>query len=166
MKGVKARIDTIRGWSYSLDVIRFSSFSRGFPGTRSSTPKALGSLESDVMEAIWRFGPMSVRDMCDRFAGRLAYTTLMTTLDRLYKKALLERKKQGRAFVYEARLSRNEFEENIATGLFSELLSRNARQPAPLLSCFVEAVSERDRQLLDELDRMVQSKRRQLRRSE
>ena len=118
------------------------------------------------MEVIWRFGPMSVRDMCDRFAGRLAYTTLMTTLDRLYKKALLERKKQGRAFVYEARLSRNEFEENIATGLFSELLSRNARQPAPLLSCFVEAVSERDRQLLDELDRMVQSKRRQLKRNE
>jgi len=114
------------------------------------------------MEAIWRFGAMSVREVHGRFAGRLAYTTLMTTLDRLYKKSLLERRKQGRAFVYEARLDRDEFEEGLAAGLFGELLSRNARQPAPLLSCFVDAVSERDRQLLDELDRMVQSKRRKL----
>jgi predicted transcriptional regulator len=116
------------------------------------------------MDAIWRFGAMSVRDMHVRFAGRLAYTTLMTTLDRLYKKSLLDRTKQGRAFIYEARLARNEFEEGLAAGLFGELLSRNAGQPAPLLSCFVDAVSERDRQLLDELDRMVQNKRRQLKR--
>jgi predicted transcriptional regulator len=123
---------------------------------------ALGSLESEVMEAIWRFGAMSVRDMHGRFAGRLAYTTLMTTLDRLFKKSLLDRRKQGRAFVYEARLGRDEFEAGIAAGLFDELLARNARQPVSLLSCFVDAVSDRDRQLLDELDRMVQSKRRQL----
>ena len=118
------------------------------------------------MEAIWRCGAMSVREVHARFAGRLAYTTLMTTLDRLYKKSLLNRTKQGRAFVYDARVRRDEFEERIAAGLFDELLSRNARQPTPLLSCFVDAVSERDRQLLDELDRMVQSKRRKLKRSE
>jgi predicted transcriptional regulator len=112
---------------------------------------------------MWRFGAMSVREMHVRFAGRLAYTTLMTTLDRLYKKSLLNRNKQGRAFIYEARLGRDEFENGVAAGLFGELLSRNAR-PAPLLSCFVDAVSERDRQLLDELDRMVQSKRRELKR--
>ena len=117
------------------------------------------------MDAIWRFGAMSVREMHHRFAGRLAYTTLMTTLDRLFKKSLLDRRKQGRAFVYEARLDRNQFEEGLAAGLFGELLARNARQPAPLLSCFVDAVSERDRELLDELDRMVRNKRRELGRS-
>ncbi len=116
------------------------------------------------MDIIWRLGAMSVREMHARFAGRLAYTTLMTTLDRLFKKSLLKRSKQGRSFIYEARLDREQFEEGLAAGLFDELLSRNARQPAPLLSCFVDAVGERDRQLLDELDRMVQSKRRQLKR--
>ena len=116
------------------------------------------------MEAIWRFGSMSVREMHERFSGRLAYTTLMTTLDRLYKKTLLERRKDGRAFIYEARLNREQFAENVAAGLFSELLNRSAAQPAPLLSCFVDAVGDRDRELLDELDRMVQSKRRELKR--
>ena len=118
------------------------------------------------METIWRFGAMSVRQVHTRLAGRLAYTTLMTTLDRLYKKSLLNRTRHGWAFVYEARLRREQFEESVAAGLFADLLSRNAQQPRPLLSCFVDLVSERDRQLLDELDRMVQSKRRQLKRSE
>jgi predicted transcriptional regulator len=118
------------------------------------------------MRAIWSFGAMSVRQVHAQLAGRLAYTTVMTTLDRLYKKSLLSRGRQGRAFVYEARLGREQFEESIAAGLFEELLARNAQQPRPLLSCFVDAVSERDRQLLDELDRMVQSKRRKLKRSE
>jgi predicted transcriptional regulator len=144
----------------------FAFFSRRLQKPRDLSAISLGSLESEVMEAIWRFGAMSVREMHARFAGRLAYTTLMTTLDRLYKKSLLDRKKQGRAFIYEARMGRDDFEGGLAAGLFDELLSRNAGQPVPLLSCFVDAVSERDRQLLDELDRMVQSKRRKLKRSE
>lgn len=116
------------------------------------------------MEAIWRFGETSVRDLHARFQGKPAYTTLMTTLDRLHKKALLARRKDRRAFVYKARLTREELESGIAADLIDELLARNAGQPAPLLSCFVDAVSERDRQLLDELDRMVQTKQRQLKR--
>ena len=126
----------------------------------------LGSLECEVMEAIWHFGAMSVREMHNRFEGRLAYTTLMTTLDRLYKKSLLRREKRGRAFVYEAKVQRGQFEEHVAAGVFDELLSRNAGEPSPLLSCFVDAVSERDRELLDELDRMVQTKRRKLKEGE
>ena len=43
--------------------------------------------------------------------------------------------------------------------------SRAAHRPSPLLSCFVDAVSERDRELLNELDRMVRNKRRELGRS-
>lgn len=124
----------------------------------------LGSLEREVMEAIWRFGETSVRDLHARFDGRLAYTTLMTTLDRLHRKALLDRRKEGRAFVYQPRRTQEEFENGIAAELIDELLHRNAGRPAPLISCFVDAVTERDRQWLDVLERMVQRKRRQLRR--
>jgi len=139
-----------------------ANLARLLAGARDNSTAPLGSLETEVMELIWRNGAMSVRDVHERFAGRLAYTTLMTTLDRLYKKSLLDRTKQGRAFVYQARVNRGQFEEGLAAGLFGELLQRNASQPAPLLSCFVDAVSERDRQLLDELDRMIQEKRRTL----
>ena len=57
------------------------------------TPQPLGPLEVAVMEILWQRGESAVRDVVDRLERPLAYTTVMTTLDRLYKKALLDRRK-------------------------------------------------------------------------
>jgi len=114
------------------------------------------------MDLVWKLEEVSVRDLHVRFGNRFAYTTLMTTLDRLHRKSLLERRKVGRAFIYAARVSKAELERGIAADVIDELLARNAHRPSPLLSCFVEAVSEHDRELLDDLDRMVRNKRREL----
>ena len=46
----------------------------------------LGPLELDVMEVMWNFGASNSRDVMERMERKLAYTTVMTTLDRLYKK--------------------------------------------------------------------------------
>ena len=73
---------------------------RGFRRPREIACFALGKLERQVMEETWRLGEVSVRDIHRVFEERIAYTTLMTTLDRLFKKKLLERRKDGRAFVY------------------------------------------------------------------
>jgi predicted transcriptional regulator len=105
-----------------------------------------------------------VRDVHEEFAGRIAYTTLMTTLDRLYKKGLLAREKDGRAFVYAPRVSPEEFERGIAQDVVDALLGRSQDAVEPVLACIVDAVSEHDRELLDELERLVREKRRQLRR--
>jgi len=123
----------------------------------------LGKLEREVMQFVWQRGECSVRDIHDEFDGRIAYTTLMTTLDRLYKKNLLARRKDGRAFVYAPRVSAAELERGIAQDVIDVLLGRGAGAE-PVLACIVDAVSERDRELLDELERLVKEKRRQLRR--
>jgi len=127
----------------------------------------LGPLEREVMEIIWRWrkseGEVSVRDIYLAFEERLAYTTLMTTLDRLHKKGLLERRKDGRAFLYSSRLSPQEFERSVARDVIDTLLGRGAEGVEPVLACIVEAVSERDRALLDDLDRLIKEKRRELR---
>jgi len=88
---------------------------------------------------------------------------VMTTMDRLFKKGLLIRRKIGRAFVYSAAVSRNELEGAVASELVQSLLRRD-REPLPILSSLVDAVSERDRALLDELERLVRQKRRQIER--
>ena len=63
--------------------------------------REFGPLEVQVLEAIWREGrPATVRDLHASFP-RIAYTTLMTTLDRLHKKGVLQRSKIGRAYAYE-----------------------------------------------------------------
>jgi predicted transcriptional regulator len=118
------------------------------------------------MEAVWRRGEVSVREMHSAFGERMAYTTLMTTLDRLHKKGLLDRRKDGRAFLYSPRVSPEQFQQGIAKGVIEGLLGRGAEGVEPVLACIVEAVSERDRALLDELDRLVKEKRRELRRKE
>ncbi|HWG37851.1 MAG TPA: BlaI/MecI/CopY family transcriptional regulator, partial [Terriglobales bacterium] len=63
----------------------------------------LGPLESGVMEVLWSHGASNVRMVAQRLPRPLAYTTVMTTLDRLYKKGLLMREKQERAFIYSPR---------------------------------------------------------------
>ncbi len=132
---------------------------RGFRRPREVVGLALGKLERQVMEEVWRRGDANVRDVHAAFGERAAYTTLMTTLDRLYKKGLLERRKEGRAFLYGPRVSREEFEKGMAKDMIDGLLGRSAE---PVLACIVEAVSERDRDLLDELDRLIKKKRREM----
>ena len=127
-------------------------------------PRTFGPLEVQVLEAIWRGPrPTTVRDLQSSFPG-LAYTTLMTTLDRLHKKGVLRRTKVRRAYVYEPRFERPELQVRLAARSVEQLLgaARGRRALEPLLSCFVDAVSERDRLLLDDLERLLKAKRTRL----
>lgn len=123
----------------------------------------LGPLEIRVLESLWRRGEeSSVRDLADDFPGS-AYTTLMTTLDRLFKKGLLDRGRRERAYVYRARFRRADLERQLAKGEITRLLgfASSRRTARPLLTTFVEAVGEKDIELLDELERLVRARRRQ-----
>lgn len=127
----------------------------------------LGSLESELMEHIWPLGEdeISVRDLHSKFAARLAYTTVMTTLDRLYKKGLLRRRKVGKAYVYAPALSEAEYRERV-TEHFIGLALNNGKYGHAVLSSFVDVVTETDEEMLNRLDRLVKAKQRALRRTE
>ncbi|HUF24548.1 MAG TPA: BlaI/MecI/CopY family transcriptional regulator [Vicinamibacterales bacterium] len=119
----------------------------------------LGPLEARVLDALWTRGrPCSVRDLQHAFPG-VAYTTLMTTLDRLHRKGVLVREKLGRAFVYAPRESRERFLAARAGGGLAPLLADREGAGA-LLSFFVDAVERQDEALLDELERLIQQKRK------
>src|SRR5438046_10005978 len=135
---------------------------RGFWGPREVASLALGKLERQVLDEIWRRGEVCVRDIYVAFEESIAYTTLMTTLDRLYKKRLLDRRKDGRAFLYSPVCSPEEFAEGIRADFVDSLLEHGADGIQPVLACIVDTVSAHDRELLDELERLVQEKKRQL----
>jgi predicted transcriptional regulator len=138
---------------------RFSFW--GFKSSNEILENSLGTLEREVMQLAWSRCEICVRDACVHFADNVAYTTLMTTMDRLYKKGLLTRRKAGRAFVYSAAASRAEIEGAVASELVQSLLKRDG-EPLPVLSSLVDAVSDRDRALLGELERLIREKRREL----
>lgn len=132
-------------------------------------PKAsldqLGRLETEVMQRAWARKEISVRDLHAEMAGRLAYTTLMTTMDRLHKKGLLKRRKDGKAYIYSAAMSEREYQESLTQHLFGIMLGDRQNSNA-VLSHFVDAVSKSDAKMLNELEEIVKAKRRLLRRSE
>lgn len=122
-----------------------------------------GPLELQALEALWRArGETTVRELQKSFPG-VAYTTLMTTLDRLYKKGVLSRRKLGRAFLYAPLTSREGLEQMIAAEALDAILGsfESRTSMRPILSSFVEAVSRRDELFLDELEELVRARRRE-----
>jgi predicted transcriptional regulator len=67
----------------------------------------LAPLELDCMNTLWPMGEGTVREIRERLAERRprAYTTIMTIMDRLARKGIVERRKMGRAYIYRANLS-------------------------------------------------------------
>ncbi len=122
----------------------------------------LGHLEMKVMEIVWERGDSNVHEVMQRLDRPLAYTTIMTTLDRLFKKGLLDRRRAERAFVYSPRLTRRAWEQQRAGDLVSGFLSGPRPSGELLISCLVEAVGEQDESLLDDLERKIKLKRKEL----
>jgi predicted transcriptional regulator len=119
----------------------------------------LGPLEEHLLNALSQRDSATVRELIDDGNLSLAYTTVMTTLDRLYKKHLLDRVAEGRAFRYSLRYTPQEIQRAAAGEVIRQLLGSETSPSLPL-SYLVEAVSEHDTELLDELQQLVERKRR------
>lgn len=119
--------------------------------------RPLGELELAVMEVLWRRSPGTVKDVGQALVNRdLAYTTIMTTMDRLFKKGLLRREKQSHAFVYAPTMTRGEYDRRLVAGVLSGLPT--ASQDA-LLSGFLDFAAADD-SVLDSLERLIAERKR------
>lgn len=123
----------------------------------------LHELEAAVMDVVWAkglesFAVADVLALLER-TREIAYTTVMTTLVRLHDKGLLRREREGKRYLYSARLSREEFLESTAR----EVLDRAVGGPQAL-AMLAEKVSEASARELDELEALIQRRRRELER--
>ncbi len=96
----------------------------------------LTDLESEVMDRVWSArGGVTVRDVRDLLERPLAYTTVMTVMDRLFRKGWLRRERVGRSYRYQPTLSRSAY----TARLMSEVLSKTEDRGLALLH-FVETM--------------------------
>jgi predicted transcriptional regulator len=130
-----------------------------------SSEASLGPLERQLLELLWLQGSATVRELVDQGTIQLAYTTIMTTLDRLYKKGFLSRVPEGRAFRYQPAQSREELQRAAALEGIRQLLGSRESSVLPL-SYLVEAISDHDAELLDQLHKLVEERRSKLRSQE
>lgn len=105
----------------------------------------LGALERAVMDAVWsRTGPATVRAICSDLADRsLAYTTVMTVMERLSRKGMLRRELTGRAWRYQPARTRDEF----VAELMLEALDLTGDRDSALVH-FTKVVSEPEAEVL------------------
>lgn len=135
----------------------------GFGAHRHSARlQPLGPLEAQVMEVVWARGESNVREVAERLPRPLAYTTVMTTLDRLFKKGLLERRKCDRAFRYATRLSRAAWERERAQALVAQFLSQPETSRDMLFSSLLDAAGPLDQEQLAALEKKIRRRRQHL----
>ena len=122
--------------------------------------RVFGTLETRVLEALWKqSGARSVRDLHPQFQG-VAYTTLMTTLDRLHRKGVLDREKSGRAYLYRPRQTREALLSGLAGEALAAVFGTRAAELKPIISFFVETVSRDDHEALAALEKLVAERRK------
>jgi predicted transcriptional regulator len=99
--------------------------------TVAADSPGLGSLEAKIMRVAWDDPGqyLQVRDVLARMGDDLAYTTVMTVMNRLYEKGLLRRRRVGRAWAYKPSSTR----EAYAAATMAEALSVAGNRTAALL---------------------------------
>ncbi len=122
---------------------------------------SLFDLEAEIMEIVWEqaWDEFAVTDAHELLETQrdIAYTTVMTTVSRLYDKGLLTRHKEGRRYVYQPKMSRSEFIERMTREVLGSLPPVGQEAAVALL---VERVAEADEAELDRLEALIQNRRR------
>ena len=123
----------------------------------------LHDLQAEVMDVVWSrgFERFAVSDVLAVLEKRreVAYTTIMTTVGRLHEKGLLKRYRDGKRYLYQARVTREEFLQETAREVMRETGGPADRESLALL---VETVSSADADALDELERVIKLRRKEL----
>ena len=126
----------------------------------SAPRKLLGELETSVLSALWSStSPLSVRDVLALVKRKpaLAYTTVQTVLDRLHEKDLVSREKEGKAFLYRPRVTREAWLGEQAARVLT-----GAKGPpnAAVLMAFLDSAERADPAVVEQLSALIEARRK------
>jgi len=127
----------------------------------------LGPLESNIMEAIWgsKKTPITVREIYAALnkTKKIAYTTVMSTMDRLFEKDLLDRKiEKGRGglyYVYWPKLEKQNFQKSAVREVLASLIGNFGEA---VTSCLIEETDMREEErkaLREQLNKIKRNKK-------
>jgi predicted transcriptional regulator len=123
---------------------------------------SLGELQADILGVVQRLGKASVREVMNELEGRrhVAYTTVGTVLDRLYRKGLLRRTKitgrGGSKYVYSAAAS-EDFQTNLVQRALNQLVNAFGPSIVPTIYDNLDRISKEE---TDELKRKIEKVRK------
>ena len=124
-----------------------------FAGIRNRQMPALGPRELDVLDQLWRHASLSAQQLHEHLAADLSLNTVQSTLERLHRKGLVQRSKQGRAFFYSAGLTRSEVVSRVLNDLARDV---GRGDLAPIVSGFAEFLAADDANIEQQLLRLLE----------
>ena len=123
----------------------------------SGLTRVFGRLEAKIMETMWTRGKfMSVQDVCDAITPAGNYKTVMTVLTRLTDKGMLQRRKEGRAYLYHPVVNRSTFLESVADQVTQGLLQEYGEVA---VSSFVHALESASPESLAKLEQLIEDRK-------
>ena len=123
----------------------------------SNTLPNLGELELRILNLLWERPGLSAKEVHDRLHSQSSVNTVQSALERLYRKSLLKRHKEGHAFAYSAQVQRSELTASLIAVVIDRLQMGNLE---PVLSSFVDFAEGVDEDTLNQLERLIQERKR------
>lgn len=95
-----------------------------FSPTKDGLVKVLGPLETEIMQILWQDERSTVKKVHRRLSQQreIAYTTVMTTMSRLSEKGVLNRHREGLAYIYSPAISEGDFVQMVVRQVLDGLL--------------------------------------------
>ena len=134
-----------------------------FKSHKKGLAKVLGSLEQDLMEALWSRGDATGKELHGDLARRrkVAVTTVHTVLERLLKKGLVSRAKGEGGYRFTATMTSDEFAREVSREVMEGVVELWS---APAAASFVDILADKDPADLDKLERLIEEKKSKLKR--
>lgn len=134
-------------------------FTATFRPHKAGLGRVLGDLEKSVMDILWDKGALTGREVFEE-VGRekpLAFTTVLTVMDRLLKKGLIKRVKRGGVFVYTASMSKEDFVRQVSQEVLQGILDISASSAA---SSFVDILYKTSPEEIERLSKLIDERKK------
>ncbi len=121
--------------------------------------RVLGHLEKSIMDVIWERDEVTGREMFEEIGGEkpLAFTTVLTVMNRLLKKGLIKRVKRGKLFVYKASISRDDFVKHVSQEVLQGIFDISASSAATF---FVDILYKTNPEEINRLSKLIEEKKK------
>ncbi len=128
-----------------------------FSPTKDGLVKVLGPLETEIMEILWQDERSTVKKVHRRLSQKreIAYTTVMTTMSRLSEKGVLNRHREGLAYVYSPAISESDFVQMVVRQVLDGLLDDYSDTA---IDYMVDYLAKNNPTELERLQRVIQAR--------
>jgi predicted transcriptional regulator len=125
--------------------------------SRKGLGQFLGDLEKEVMEVLWERPELPVSEIVARLPRAVAYSSVITVANRLVRKRLLGRRKEGKTYYYRPRTSRGELIETVTRQILHRV--SDIATPATVVH-FMDTVIQENPETLGALERLIEARRK------